>query len=98
MKRIIKGDTVKILAGNLKGQTAEVERVDGNKIYLKGLRTIERHYRATAYNQAGKRDVQLPIDISNLALVVDGKTTKVGYEIKNDQKVRVAKVNKKEIK
>lgn len=99
MKRIKSGDSVKIMTGALKGTIAEVERIDGAKVYLKGVNTRERHYRATSFNQGGKRDIQLPIDISNVALVVDGdKATKVAYQVKDDGKVRVAKINKKEIK
>ena len=64
MKRIKTGDSVKITTGALKGTIAEVERIDGNNVYLKGVKTVERHYRATPYNQGGKRDIQLPVDIS----------------------------------
>lgn len=98
MKRIQKGDTVRIIAGDNKGQTVEVERVDGNKVYLKGINKVERHYRATAYNQGGKRDIQLPVDISNVALVSDDKVSRIGYDVKDGKKTRVAKVNSKEIK
>lgn len=100
MKRIKTGDSVKITTGALKGTIAEVERIDGNNVYLKGVKTVERHYRATPYNQGGKRDIQLPVDISNIALVVDGeKTSRVAYQVNDDNsKVRVAKINGKEIK
>lgn len=99
MKRIVKGDTVKITAGARKGEITEVTRVDGDKVYLKCVREIERHYRATQFNQGGKRDIQLPVNISNVALVVDkDKTTKVAYLTKDDKKVRVAKLNNKEVK
>jgi large subunit ribosomal protein L24 len=98
MKRIRKGDTVKVIAGSLKGTEAEVERVDGNKVYLKGQKTVERHYRSNMFAQGGKREIQLPIDISNVALVVDGKTTKVAYKTTAEGKVRIAKSNGKEIK
>ncbi len=100
MKRIKTGDSVKITTGALKGTIAEVERIDGNNVYLKGVKTVERHYRATPYNQGGKRDIQLPVDISNVALVVDGeKTSRVAYQVNDDNsKVRVAKINGKEIK
>lgn len=99
MKRVKTGDSVKVMTGTLKGTIAEVERINGNKVYLKGLKQVERHYRQTAYNQGGKRDIQLPVDISNVCLVVDGdKTTKVAYQVNADKKVRVAKINKKEIK
>lgn len=100
MKRIKTGDNVKIITGSLKGTIAEVERISGNNVYLKGVKVVERHYRATPYNQGGKRDVQLPIDISNVALVVDDdKTSRVAYHVNDDHsKVRVAKINGKEIK
>lgn len=98
MKRIKTGDSVKIMTGALKGTVAEVEKISGNNIYLKGVGVRERHYRATAYNQGGKRDVQLPVDISNVALVIDDKPTKVSYQMAGDKKVRIAKVNGKEIK
>lgn len=99
MKRIKTGDNVKIMAGSLKGAVAEVERIDGNKVYLRGVKTVERHYRATPYNQGGKRDIQLPVDISNVALVIDGdKTSRVAYQVNDDKtKVRVAKATGKEI-
>lgn len=100
MKRIKTGDSVKITTGALKGTIAEVEYISGNNVYLKGIKTVERHYRATPYNQGGKRDIQLPIDISNVALVVDGeKTSRVAYQVNDDKsKVRVAKATGKEIK
>ncbi len=98
MTRIKTGDKVKIMPGSLKGKVAEVERLDGSRVYLRGIRQVERHYRATAYNQGGKRDVHLPIDISNVALLVDDKPTKVAYLVNDTKKVRIAKLNKKEIK
>ena len=100
MKRIKTGDSVKITTGALKGTIAEVGHISGNNVYLKGIKTVERHYRATPYNQGGKRDIQLPIDISNVALVVDGeKTSRVAYQVNDDKsKVRVAKATGKEIK
>ena len=99
MKRIKTGDKVKITTGALKGTLAEVERVNGSRVYLKGIRTVERHYRSTAFNQGGKRDIQLPIDISNVALVTDNdQATRVAYQMNGDKKVRVAKANGKEIK
>lgn len=99
MKRIVKGMTVKVMTGDNKGKIAEVTRVDGDKVYLEGVNKIERHYRATAYNQGGKRDIQKPVHVSNVAVVIDkDQVTKVAYETKNDKKVRVAKVNNKEVK
>jgi large subunit ribosomal protein L24 len=42
--------------------------------------------------QGGIIDKAMPIDASNVALVVDGKPTRVGYRVDpQGQKVRVAK-------
>lgn len=37
------------------------------------------------------------LDISNVMLVVDGKATRVGFEVKDGKKVRVAKTTGKAI-
>jgi len=40
----------------------------------------------------------MPIDASNIMLIVDGKPTRVGYKVKEDgTKVRVAKKSGKEV-
>ena len=48
------------------------------------------------------KDIQVPVDLSKLALVVDeksGQTSRVGYSTKDGAKVRVARqLNNKEIK
>jgi|GEM_PF-370943 len=106
MKRIKKDDLVKITTGgkNLKGKIAKVTRVDGAKVYLENINVRERHIAANRMSgQGGKKDVQLPIDISNVAIVVKDakgveKTSKISYVVKDDKKTRIAKLNNKEVK
>jgi len=101
MQRIKKDDTVKIIAGGQKGKIAKVARVDGSKVYLENLGVRTRHVAANRLNrQGGKKDVHLPIDISNVALVQDGKeaVTKIGYKITDTGKQRIAKATGKELK
>lgn len=103
MLRIKKGDSVKIISGGKKGKVATVQAIDGDKVLLSGIGNRKRHHAANSVAPAGKRDVQLPIHISNLALVVDEKTAKtsrVGYHVKpSGDKVRVARqLKNKEIK
>lgn len=98
MKRIKTGDTVKIIAGSLKGQTGKVNKVNGEQVYLENVKTVERHYRATAHNGAAKRNIQLPIHISNVALLSEDKPTKVAYKVAKNGKTRVAKINNREVK
>ena len=104
MKRIKKDDLVKVIAGGNKGKIAKVTRVSGTVVYIEGVNVSTRHVAANRINpQGGKKDVQLPISISNVALVVDDvkdaeKTSKVSYQVKNGVKVRIAKATGKEVK
>ena len=41
---------------------------------------------------------EAPIDISNVMLVVDGQTTRVGFKVEDGKKIRIAKKTGKEIK
>ena len=103
--RIIKGDLVKIMTGDNKGKTGKVLRIDPVKdlAYVDGIGVRERHYKANQYMQGGKRDIQIGVALSKLALVVDektGKTSRVGF--KRNEKGKLARILKqhgnKEIK
>ena len=103
--RIKTGDTVKIISGANKGTTGKVVKVEpsNNKVYIDGVGNRTRHMRANMYRQGGKKDIQVGIDASNVALVIDAKsgdTSRVGYGKDKDGKtVRIARqANNREIK
>lgn len=103
LSRIKQGDLVKIMAGKNKGKVATVQAILGDKLRLSGIGERKRHAAANRVAPAGKRDIQVPVHASNVALVVDekaAKTSRVGAFVKpNGEKVRVAKALKgKEIK
>ena len=105
MRRIKKDDLVKVISGGNKGKLAKVERVAGDKVFLEKVGIRERHVKGNQYSggQGTKKDIQLPVHISNLALVVDQtkgaeKTSKISFAKKDDKKVRIAKLNNKEVK
>jgi large subunit ribosomal protein L24 len=51
-----------------------------------------RHTKQSANSQGGRIPQAMPIDLSNLALLdKNGKPTRVGFEMKDGKKVRVAK-------
>ena len=53
---------------------------------------ISKHEKPNAVNQnGGIIQKEAPIDISNVMLVVNGRTTRVGFKTENGKKVRVAK-------
>jgi large subunit ribosomal protein L24 len=106
IKRIIKGDTVKIISGANKGTTGKVLKVltKQNAVLVDGIGTIHRKVKPTQQNpRGGHKDIHVPTPIHKIALVIDeksAKTSRVGL-IKNQDgaKVRVARQNNnKEIK
>ena len=93
--KIRKDDTVVGLSGKDKGKQGKVVRAlpDEGKVVVEGVNVAKRHQKPTrSMQQGGIIDKAMPISVSNVALVVDGKPTRVGYRIGPDgQKVRVAK-------
>jgi large subunit ribosomal protein L24 len=94
MLKIKKGDTVEIIAGKDKGQQGKVSSIDvkNNKVVVEGLNMVTKHSKPSQANpNGGIVEKEAPIDISNVMLVVKGKTTRVGFKVENGKKVRVAK-------
>jgi large subunit ribosomal protein L24 len=105
VKKIIKGDLVKIISGSNKGTTGKVLRVitKDNSVLIEGVGVMHRTVKPSRNNpKGGHRDIHVPTPISKIALVVDeksGKTSRVGLK-RNDvgEKIRVARqINNKEI-
>jgi len=103
--RIKTGDIVKVIAGSAKGQTGKVVKVSpaDNKVFIEGIGNRTRHMRANMYRQGGKKEIQVGIRASKVALVVDekaGKTSRIGFAKNSEGKtVRIARqANNKEIK
>ena len=100
MHKIKKDDLVKIIAGKDKDKTGKILSVNTKKItvLVEGCNMVTKHSKPSAANQQGGIIHQEgPIDISNVMLVVDGKATRVGFEVKDGKKVRVAKATGKVI-
>ena len=91
-----KGDTVKVLAGNDKGSTGKVLVVypKDNRAIVEGLNKIKKHTKPNPKNtQGGIVEKEAPIHASNVMLVVNGKTTRVGVRVLKDEKTgKVEKV------
>lgn len=96
MQKIKKGDKVVVLAGKDKGRTGEVLRVmpKDDKAIVRGVNVVVRHQRQTQNQEGGLIRKEAPIHLSNIAVAdpKDGKTpTRVGFEVRDGKKVRVAK-------
>ncbi len=69
---IKKGDQVKVMAGNAKGETGRVVSVDRktNRALVEGLNMVKRHVKPTASSpQGGIIEKEAGIHVSNLMLV-----------------------------
>ena len=94
MNKIKRDDTVQIITGKDKGKSGKVLSVDVKKgtVKVEGCNMQTKHAKPSQTNPNGGIIKQEgSIDISNVMLVVDGKKTRVGFEVKDGKKVRVAK-------
>ena len=92
--KLKKGDKVVVIAGKDKGREGEITRVltEANKAVVSGVNVAIRHTRQTAQSQGGRIAKDMPIELSNLALLDgNGKPTRVGFRMDGDKKVRFAK-------
>ena len=92
MNKIKTGDTVRVIAGKDKGKDGKVLAVKDGKVLVEGVGMVTKHTKPSAANQQGGIvNKESYIDASNVMLLVGGKTTRVGFKMDGDKKVRVAK-------
>ena len=91
--KIKTGDTVLVVSGADKGTQGEVIKVypSDNKALVQGVKIAKRHVKPTAERAGGIVEKEMPVDISNLMLVVNGTPTKVGRKLVDDKLVRYSK-------
>jgi large subunit ribosomal protein L24 len=93
--RIKSGDTVKVIAGDHKGSEGKVMQVfiEKNKAIVEGVNMVKKHTKPSAQSpQGGIVEKEAAIQISNLSLLTSkGETTRVGYRMEGDKKVRFSK-------
>lgn len=96
MRKIKKGDTVKIVAGRDKGRQGTVLSVNTGRLLVEGINLIKKHTKPNPDKQIEGGIIQKEslIDISNVALfnAATGKADRVGFKVLEDgRKVRVYK-------
>ena len=93
--KLRKGDKVVVIAGKDKGREGEITRVMPDGQQGRGRRASTSRSATpsrSAQGQGGRIAKEMPIQLSNLALVDgNGKATRVGFRIDGDKKVRFAK-------
>jgi large subunit ribosomal protein L24 len=100
---IKKDDTVKVLQGKDRGKEGRVVRVDprGRRVMVDGVAMAKKHTRSSGkrstsgqqLQQGGIIDVEMFIDISNVAIVCKscGRPTRVGHRVEDGTKVRICR-------
>ncbi len=95
--RIKTDDQVIVIGGKDRGKRGKVLRVDPKKerVYVEGLNMVKRHQRPsqTTGQGGGVIEKEGPIHVSNVMLIdpKDGKPTRVGIEIADGKRLRVAR-------
>jgi large subunit ribosomal protein L24 len=63
-----------------------------DRALVRGINMVKRHQRQTQTQEAGIINKEASIHLSNLAVAAkDGKPTRVGFQVIDGKKVRVAK-------
>ena len=100
--RIKQGDEVIVIGGKDRGKRGRMLRVepDKDRVYVEGLNIVKRHQRPRqvagaqrAETVGGVIEKEGPIHVSNVMLVdpQDGKPTRVGIEIQDGKRFRIAR-------
>jgi large subunit ribosomal protein L24 len=95
--RIRTDDQVIVIGGKDRGKRGRVMRVDPKheRVYVEGLNIVKRHQRPsqTTGQGGGVIEKEGPIHVSNVMLIDprDGKPTRVGTEVQDGRRLRVAR-------
>jgi large subunit ribosomal protein L24 len=98
--RIKREDQVVVISGKDRGKQGRVMRVDpkSDRVFVEGLNMIKKHQKAnpmspTSKQTSGVIEKENGIHISNVALLdpKDGKPTRIGIEVIDGKRVRVAR-------
>jgi large subunit ribosomal protein L24 len=96
MQRLKVGDLVQIIAGSEKGKSGTIKKLlkDDDKVIVEGLNMVTKHQKPNARNQqGGKVEQEAAIHASNVMPIdpESKKPTRVKFQVKDGEKIRVAK-------
>ena len=93
--KLRKGDKIIVLSGKDKSKTGEITKVipQHGKALVSGINSVIRHTKQTQNDQGGRVKKEMPIELSNVALIdpKSGGPTRVGFKFVEGKKVRYAK-------
>ncbi|MDR0942139.1 MAG: 50S ribosomal protein L24 [Holosporales bacterium] len=93
--KIKKGDVVQVTAGKSRGQRGTIKKVflDKRQVIVENINVVVRNKKPDYRHPEGSFKKEMPIDVSNVALIDPStdKPSKVGYKIEDGKKVRYFK-------
>lgn len=94
--KIKKGDKVIVLSGKDRNKTGIVDRVltKTGEVIVSGVNKVKKHVRVSKkFPSGGVVEIEKPLTVSNVQLVCPncGKKTRVGFEVKGNEKTRICK-------
>ena len=94
--KLKKGDNVIIIAGKDKGEQGKITMIDrkNGRVVVEGLNKVTKHQKPNAAGQGGLIEREAPLHLSNVMYAYNGKPARLGVEVKDGKKVRVAIANK----
>tara|TARA_B100001769_G_C21863491_1_gene467485 strand:+ start:174 stop:485 length:312 start_codon:yes stop_codon:yes gene_type:complete len=101
MLKIKKGDEVLVLTGKDKGKKGKITKVlpKFDKVIVSDINKVKKHQKPDNNQAGGIVEKEMPIHISNIALFdpSTNKKAKIGYNNKDNKKVRVNRLTGKAI-
>ncbi|MBI1982199.1 MAG: 50S ribosomal protein L24 [Candidatus Levybacteria bacterium] len=96
MKKLLKGDEVKIVAGKDKGKTGKIEKVftKESRVLISGVNQYKRHLKARSQTQPSEIiTVTKPLPLANIQLVCPKchLLTRIGFMLENKKKLRICR-------
>ena len=96
LKRLKKGDTVKVITGKDKGKTGKILKVisDKDQVVVEKLNIVKKHKRPDQKGKGGIVEKEGPINISNVMFLCSkcDEGVRVGFKVLEDEaKTRVCK-------
>ena len=80
MRKIRTGDEVEVMSGRNKGLKGRVRLTiaERDRVVIEGVNIVKKHVKRGRARQAGIIEVEAPLHVSNVRLLVGGQPAKVG--------------------
>jgi large subunit ribosomal protein L24 len=96
--KLKKGDEVIVIAGKDKGKKGAIIKMlpEKSRVVVSGVNVVKKHKKPDQMGEGGIISKELPLHISNVALVdpKTGKASRIGFKVlKDGNKTRVAKAS-----